>query len=561
MREELGRLPLRDVPLNHFLHATLGVELDPNTRAKKVQPKTASQPEFERLLKAYTHAETSGLETRLYKPFEALVNYILEMKGHSNLEYVTIAHNALRGSDAERRPDGVLILRNNKTSSPADRKMIRWSQVLVVFEFKHSRSAQDPLDNPLETQDDEPCPPDASFMTYIHPIAEDGELPILYDADDDLASLSSSVHDALESQYESPGTSTISLPLISGTQSTMTAPESLCHDDTVIPDSESHPYLTSHAQPSISSPALSLNPGQSDTRPVRKRTLSDPVIREATPVEEQDGGSPLYLSHLHKRVRQGEPSLDGKPVKLTDREQLASYALEVLSAGGFRRSTLGCYIKHSTIELWHFDRSGGIGSSPFNFGDQPDYLVTVIDGLARATERQFGFEPFIQGRPVAFPTTAKDAIIRFDGERGEKFKILETLSKQRALTGRGTTVFRVKAFKKKDKQAPLRRGEFAAKLSWQPPRRDGEGGLLKEAADKGVTGVPKVYFASDVDKLSDDVRGKLLPYLPTPLPPDNADRILRILIMKPLCRPLYSVKNADTLLIAFKSLVKCKYIC
>lgn len=551
-------MPLRDVPLDQFIHATLGVNLDPNVKGKYVNQKTASHPEFRRLLQAYIDAEATGLETKLYKPFEMLVNYILKAGGHTNLEYVTIASNALKGSDADRKPDGVLVLRGSAATLPVNRKTIRWSQVLVVFEFKHARtSAQDPLDasdEPIDVSSVTTCPPGASFITYLHPLAEDEDLPILDDLDD-IASVSSSVSGQGDSQ--TPWSSVVSLPLLSGTQSTTVASSSACGEISAPDIENSHPYIPT-LSPSKSTPSLELGASSHHDFPTRKRTRSDPGVREATPQEEQDDNSPLYISHLHKRVRQGEPSFDGKHVKLTDREQLASYALEILSAGGYRRSTLGCYIKHTAMEFWHFDRSGGIGSSPLNFKDTPDQLVAIIEGLARATEQQLGFEPFIQGRPTPFPTTALDAIIRFDGERDEKFKILETLSRQRGLTGRGTVVFRVKAFKKKDRRAHLRRGEFAAKLSWQPPLRDGEDVLLKEAADKGVIGLPKVYFSADVDKLSDDVRGKLLPCLPTPLAPDSKDRILRILVMKPICRPLHSVKNADTLLTAFKSLVKCR---
>jgi len=51
------------------------------------------------------------------------------------------------------------------------------------------------------------------------------------------------------------------------------------------------------------------------------------------------------------------------------------------------------------MELWYFDRSGGLGSRPFDFAQDWNFLVRVILAIGSTTrEEELGFKRFLPPR-------------------------------------------------------------------------------------------------------------------------------------------------------------------
>jgi len=48
-------------------------------------------------------------------------------------------------------------------------------------------------------------------------------------------------------------------------------------------------------------------------------------------------------------------------INLNPREQVASYALETLSANVLKHFTVGLLVVNDMVELWYFDRAGAFG--------------------------------------------------------------------------------------------------------------------------------------------------------------------------------------------------------
>lgn len=95
-----------------------------------------------------------------------------------------------------------------------------------------------------------------------------------------------------------------------------------------------------------------------------------------------------------------------KTFQLSDREQLASYAMECLS-DGLRRHVIGIYIVGFTMELWYFDRSGPIGSAPFDFLTNPYCIMRFIHVVSQSRTRHMGFEPALKEFETETPDLTK----------------------------------------------------------------------------------------------------------------------------------------------------------
>ena len=245
-------------------------------------------------------------------------------------------------------------------------------------------------------------------------------------------------------------------------------------------------------------------------------------------------------------------SVDWAP-KLTATQQLASYALEVLSATGLRRSTLGLLISDDRLEIWFYDRAGGIAAESISIKDDFVRFVELFVALSRATPEELGFEPCIFPA-TPFPTHANGAAV--PSNSGATWEIIgERLNETRGLIGHGTAAWKVvnHAGSSTDEEP------CAAKISWQEAgSRESEVSLLMDAA--GIAGIPSLVDSADLAQLSDGVRGRLQPYLTPARQPCADNRILRLVVMRPVCVPLYLVEDPATLLVAFRSLVTSKSV-
>lgn len=191
-------------------------------------------------------------------------------------------------------------------------------------------------------------------------------------------------------------------------------------------------------------------------------------------------------------------------------EQLASYALETISATGVKRYILGIYIRDTKLQMWYFDRCPGLGSDTIDFGASDEGFATFIDlilAIGQGSPENLGFEPVLKRSADGadhWSPNPEGALVRIPD--GPMFRLCgETkINPTRGLIGRGTAVF--------DAQMQLDNGRFSeasyiVKLSWQDPSRIPEAELLKEA--EGIPGIPSIIASAILGRLSGGARGKL----------------------------------------------------
>ncbi|EGE86152.2 hypothetical protein BDDG_09097 [Blastomyces dermatitidis ATCC 18188] len=142
---------------------------------------------------------------------------------------------------------------------------------------------------------------------------------------------------------------------------------------------------------------------------------------------------------------------------------LGRYTREVLTAQDTRHFVLRFTLCGQFLQLWNFDRLGGITSEEFNINQDGLQFVSVILEFLLMSRKQLGFDPTI----VA---TGTERYIEID--RNDKLR------------------------------TPL-----VVKDSWQYPERTEEGELLREAMMKGVKNVARYYHHETVriDNKDDDV--------------------------------------------------------
>lgn len=83
-----------------------------------------------------------------------------------------------------------------------------------------------------------------------------------------------------------------------------------------------------------------------------------------------------------------------KKVELKDREQLGSYILECCTSS-VRRHVLGVYLAGVLLELWYFDRDGGIGSCSVDITSNPYCLLRFALFVCSGNSLNLGFEPLL----------------------------------------------------------------------------------------------------------------------------------------------------------------------
>ncbi|EQL30109.1 hypothetical protein, variant [Blastomyces dermatitidis ATCC 26199] len=174
---------------------------------------------------------------------------------------------------------------------------------------------------------------------------------------------------------------------------------------------------------------------------------------------------------------------------------LGRYAREVLAAQDTRHFVLGFTLCGQFLQLWNFDRLGGIASEEFNINQDGLQFVSVILGFLLMSRKQLGFDPTI----IA---TGTERYIEIDRNGTKEWLIInETVGRACCVAGRATTCWKV--YCETDKlRMPL-----VVKDSWQYPERTEEGELLQEAMMKGVKNVARYYHHETVriDNKDDDV--------------------------------------------------------
>jgi hypothetical protein len=252
---------------------------------------------------------------------------------------------------------------------------------------------------------------------------------------------------------------------------------------------------------------------------------------------------------------------------------MAACALEMFSALGNRRHLLGISVAGLQGRFWYFDRAGTVSTEEINISDL-SFVATLLRMLF-ATPYHLGFEHSFEAPLEDLPHTESGNIVRqaqtwphfndIKGYRivfmGHTFILNHVLHSSRCLYGRGTAVYMARAHptaSNSDPGTPNLKARpmpdtVVLKLSWSTVRESNEGELLELANEAGVEGIPELWTARHIRRLSSGARGRLS---------DSSqyeDRELRVQVMTPLCIPLHRVSNAFELKHAFISLVKSEW--
>ncbi|KDQ18676.1 hypothetical protein BOTBODRAFT_29056 [Botryobasidium botryosum FD-172 SS1] len=152
---------------------------------------------------------------------------------------------------------------------------------------------------------------------------------------------------------------------------------------------------------------------------------------------------------------------------IKDELQLASYALEMLSALGNRLFVLGLLFDGYWGRIWYFSRSVVISSTSFHIESQFTTFASIIAALPRLSFEQLGFDPniFSLTPPTCPPRSLTGWILRLPKENPSGAysyaSIRRIIHIQRCIIGRATVVGQIEAFFEKIED--IKKGEDSGK--------------------------------------------------------------------------------------------------
>jgi hypothetical protein len=249
---------------------------------------------------------------------------------------------------------------------------------------------------------------------------------------------------------------------------------------------------------------------------------------------------------------------------------MASHALEMFSALGNRRFLLGISVSGLQGRFWYFDRAGTVSTEEISISDYR--FVTIVLRMFFATPYNLGFERSLEAPLEEHPdinaeydTRQAQAWPLFDDIQGYRVVLMgytlildHVLHSSRCLYGRGTAVYSAHPQLQASSSDPRSSNQPNArllpetvvlKLSWTPPSHSDEGELYKLANRVGVDGIPELWAACTITRLSRGARGRLA---------DSSqyeDRELRVQVTNPVCIALHQVPKVSEFKSAFISLV------
>ncbi|KAF8573370.1 hypothetical protein K439DRAFT_981699 [Ramaria rubella] len=303
--------------------------------------------------------------------------------------------------------------------------------------------------------------------------------------------------------------------------------------------------------------AVEFKPGPSALMEPPSHPQSHPISSSAR----QKRNHPAFISGLEpptKKSRSGSRSGSvhtGQSGMTHEHfKQLSRYPLEMLSStNGTRRHALNLFIDGNQVQLWFYDRAGAIHSeTQFNFFEDFVAFSTVIMALARLSLPQFGVLSFVKfTSDRVLPQSLEGATIALRDTNNQEHTVTLTgdvISQRPGIVGRSSFVCGAKCVTLDD--------ELVVKFSYQDVSRTNEFELIEHAKRHNVDYIPVVYASQDFERLSEGLRGKMVPTLDTG-ELAYTDRVLRIMVFRRYT-PMYKIGDTlSTFQAAMRDILDC----
>jgi hypothetical protein len=282
-------------------------------------------------------------------------------------------------------------------------------------------------------------------------------------------------------------------------------------------------------------------------------------------------------------------------------EPLAASVLEMMSSVGDRRFGYGLLVCGADFEVWYWDRQGGIQSERMSIDDHR--FVQVIVALTMHGPAQVGFDPIISshcighhvGEQTTFPVSVvarnmtslqpgfeldepvssssfrdrhainllvPDRPIETLFEGGEfsrvnftvgewNFTLGSTLAARRGLLNGGTVVRKSRGYRDGGRMY----FEGVCKSSWSQPSKIPEWRYLSKARATGRAAItdhiPGVILAAKLQSTES--------FRPQCFLDPQEQHIQRILVLEPVCQPIWTLLDPALVKKVFRELVTCKF--
>lgn len=251
-------------------------------------------------------------------------------------------------------------------------------------------------------------------------------------------------------------------------------------------------------------------------------------------------------------------------------DELTANAGRVFRATGNRRHVLGILVNRLEVRFYFMDHAGIVYTTPLDFRIRSEAILIIasIISLSFIDATGLGLEPYFATAALAntkliTPMLEESLLQQKDNFYFDIDDVTVHAEKQLhvdQLFGRGTVVWEATPAIPDDTGNPVPTeqpdvpSEVVLKIAWQTLGMHHEDALMRLAAERGVQGVARPYRNAVVARLSDGLRGRLVPASM------YADRELRVQVMGPRAMPLYEVKDLDIFKTAFRSLVTGEFV-
>ncbi|TCD67944.1 hypothetical protein EIP91_011808 [Steccherinum ochraceum] len=517
------------IPVDEFYHTILGLPRDWEDKNRQVLRDIARKPDFLKKLKQYIHSmESVNSETNMYQPFldllhcviDALVTEFSDLKKKNKLEMLRGAINDpayIEGSDSYRKPDAILsTLRLIKMVLDGPQKSFFWAQLLAFVEFKL---------NDLRNMA-------SKLVQSLEAALKSGEA-----SSEILGAAAPEDNDA----HSATSTSRPSMSRPAMTSLQLASLESPTKKSTRQPVSKAGSSAGSYSNHHFAVPAVPVRSTLSTS--VALPTAADlPRTRSGLVHANVSAGSKRshatmegHISTDHAQTK--KPKIDPASEKHPNRYvQCASYALELLTYGGWRSHVIGILVTDNIVEFLYYDHSIIVQSKRLDFCSNPFSFITGIYGLCRLTLEGWGLHPFIhrtlkcnpkqrtEDKEYNLKTEAKGrpskelfTKLKVELQDGTQLELEDTIHLHHCIIGRGTCMIRVKPsvqskseWAKKWLECDDGSGELVMKLSWPAETRLNEAEIIQEVREKAVElkddwvldHLPEVLYTEDYDEES-----------------------------------------------------------